>query len=128
MAQLTSYCLLLPASCLCCGTRTSRQARKRRDLAHITEASLALLDLIFPRHIIEYMTREASSRPQEDTANITPPAAAAAAAVMTPAAHQSLGQSLAAAGAKPAAATLCLGTLKSVGDFRHLTTHHEQVS
>ena len=99
-----------------------------RDLAHITEASLALLDLIFPRHIIEYMTREASSRPQEDTANITPPAAAAAAAVMTPAAHQSLGQSLAAAGAKPAAATLCLGTLKSVGDFRHLTTHHEQVS
>ena len=31
------------------------------NLVQITEASLALLDLIFPRHIIEYMTAEAAN-------------------------------------------------------------------
>ena len=77
------------------------------DLVQITEASLALLDLIFPRHIIEYMTREASAATQ--------------------ATHQrlSLGQSLATAVVSPPEATLCH---RATNDFRQLTTHHEQVS
>ena len=92
-------------------------ARKEeaRDLVQLTEASLGLLDLIFPRHIIEYMTWEASTpeAPTSDSAAATPAPAARG--------------GVAGAVSKPSAASLCLRTLSSGNDFRHLTTHHEQV-
>ena len=137
------------------------------DLVQITEASLALLDLIFPRHIIEFMTREAANtgataclpatacyclnrqghqyrcyclllpatgkdaNTVEDTASVERLASAAAqsgsSATQQGLAVAGSNQGLAAAGSKPSAATLCLRTLNSGNDFRHLTTHHEQV-
>ena len=115
-------------------------ARKEeaRDLVQITEASLALLDLIFPRHIIEYMTGEAANTgatacyclllPATDEPANTGEVGQLAAAAATAAGSSATQQGLAVAGSKPSAASLCLRTLKSGNDFRHLTTHHEQVS
>ena len=60
----------------------------------------------------------------EPTSNFAQHASGAALAARSSATQQGL----AVAGSKPSAASLCLRTLKSGNDFRHLTTHHEQVS
>ena len=95
-------------------TSKRREADESKELVQLTEASLALLDLIFPRHIIEYMTRDAATAGDGSA----PPAATA------PALDPGQGQPCTV----PSAASLCLNTLSAPGnDFRHLTTQHEQV-
>ena len=81
------------------------------SLAQLTEATLALLELIFPRHIIEYMTMDAA-----DNANaMAHPDPASTAADTHPEQKE-----------PPTATSLCLKTLQG-RDYRHLTTRHDQV-
>ena len=119
-------CLLLPANATACChpqvvvlrhldvTAKHEEASGGKELAQLTEATLSLLELIFPRHIIEYMTNEAASAEEDEEE---------AAAVAGPW----------GGGVKPAlslnrsAASLCINTLSKGKDYRHLTTRHEQV-
>ena len=123
--MLLTYYLLLPATA--CQVIVLRHldvtakveaADDSMSLAQLTEATLALLDLIFPRHIIEYMTMDAA-----DNANVNavlhqdPAAAAAAEAAQVTRPEQK---------EPPTATSLCLKTLQG-RDYRHLTTRHDQV-
>ena len=139
---LCHYCLLLP-NCLCyygmllpnqCAatacycqvivlqhldvTSKQEEAHEGKQLAQLTEASLALLELIFPRHIIEYMTNEAASA--SSACNITDDGGESAAAAAAP-----QGQ-VQPAVTKVSVASACLSTLRG-RDYKRLTTRHEQV-
>ena len=110
-------------------TSKHEQANRSKELVKLTEASLSLLELIFPRHIIEYMTSDYEAPGQEDYGGAAilqedpddqevPEAAMGTAAAR----GRRLSQPQAALSARQ-----CLTTLTSAKDYRHLTTHHKQV-
>ena len=109
-------------------TSKQEQANRSKELVKLTEASLSLLELIFPRHIIEYMTSdyEATGQEeyggaailQEDPNDPEVPDAPLGSVV----ARGRSGQPQVALSARQ-----CLTTLTSAKDYRHLTTHHKQV-
>ena len=99
-------------------TSKQEEAHEGKQLAQLTEASLALLELIFPRHIIEYMTNEAASA--SSACNITDDGGESAAAAAAP-----QGQ-VQPAVTKVSVASACLSTLRG-RDYKRLTTRHEQV-
>ena len=100
---------------------TSRRVEvdESKDLAQLTEASLSLLDLIFPRHIIEYMTREAANACSSSAAS--EPVLTEADEPAQQAAQEGCTQEV------TSPSDDIRGASSSGQDFRHLTTQHQQV-